>query len=100
MRRSVLKDRKAYIDKMAAKLKEWDKEIQKLEMKADNAKANVKADYQEQIQALQNKIKEARNKLDEFKESGEDAWDVLKDGLEQSWKTLGDSIKKATSKFK
>ena len=42
-----MEDRKTYIDKMAAKLKEWDADIQKLEAKTDAVKVDVKAEYRQ-----------------------------------------------------
>lgn len=95
-----MEDRKIYIDKMAAKLKEWDDEIRKLEAKANAAKAVIKADYQRQITELRRKKDEAQQKLTQIREAGEEAWEELKVGLEQSWKTLGDSVKHVLAKFK
>jgi uncharacterized coiled-coil DUF342 family protein len=95
-----MEDRKKYIDKMSAKLKEWDAEIQKLEAKADSAKADVKARYSKQIVDLRNKKDEAQQKLNQLQQASEDAWEELKDGIEKSWGTLGDSIKKAYSKLR
>jgi multidrug resistance efflux pump len=93
-------DRKTYIGKMAAKLKEWDLEVQKLEGKADMAKADVKAKYQQQIKELQVKKEAAQQKLKKIHEAGEGAWVEMKDGIEQSWKILGDAVKSARDKLK
>ena len=95
-----MEDRKAYIDKMAAKLKEWDLEVQKLEGKADMAKADVKAKYHQQIEELHQKKKAAQQKLNKIQEAGEGAWEDLKEGVEQSWKILGDAVKSARDKLK
>ena len=95
-----MEDRKAYIDKMAAKLKEWDAEIQKLEAKADAVKVDVKTDYRKQIDELRGKRAEAQQKLNEIKVAGEGAWEELKAGIENSWKIMGDSLKSAIGKFK
>jgi hypothetical protein len=47
-----MSEREVYIEKMAAKLKEWDAKIEKLEAKARNAKADVKKEYDEQIREM------------------------------------------------
>jgi len=91
--------RKQYIDKMAAKLKVWDAEVQKLQAKADAAKTDKKVEYNQQIKELQNKKEEAQQKLEEIKEASGEAWKELKDGVDKSWKILGDSIKNALGKF-
>ena len=93
-------DRKKYINKMSAKLKELDAEILKLEAKADDLRADVEAEYRQQITELHNKKEEMVQKLNKIQESGEDAWKELKDGIDKSWKTLDDSIKNAINKFK
>ena len=95
-----MEDQKTYIGKMAAKLKEWDLEVQKLEGKADMAQADVKAKYNEQIKELKVKKEAAQQKLNKIQEAGEGAWEDLKEGVEQSWKILGDAVKSARDKLK
>jgi len=95
-----MENRKEYIDKMAARLKEWDAEIEKLELKAETAKADVKASYNKKINELRLKKEEAHQKLEKIQDAGEDAWEELKDGAEKSWKIFEDSIKNAWGKFK
>lgn len=93
-------DRTAYIDKMAAQLKEWDAKIQKLEADATSAADGVAADIQEQINKARSKKDEAQQKLDAVRQAGENAWEELKDGVDQSWKILGDAVKSAADKLK
>jgi ABC-type phosphate transport system auxiliary subunit len=95
-----MENRKEYIDKMAARLKEWDSKIQKLEEKAETVKADVKASYNQQINELRLKKEEAQIKLEKIQDAGEDAWEELKEGAEKSWKTFEDSVKSAWGKFK
>ncbi len=95
-----MKDRTEYIEKMSARLKEWDAEIQKLEAKAESARADLRDEYLEKVRDLRSKKEEAKGKLNKIRESGDDAWKELRDGLETSWKVLGDSVKSAMEKFK
>ena len=95
-----MENRKEYIDRMAARLKEWDTELQKLEAKAELAKADVKASYNQQIKELRLKKGEAQQKLKKIQDAGEDAWEELKEGAEKSWKLFEDSVKTAWGKFK
>jgi hypothetical protein len=94
-----MENRKDYIDKMAARLREWDTELQKLEEKADVAKADVKASYNRQIKELRLKKDEAQLKLKKIQDAGEDAWEELKEGAEKSWNIFEDSVKKAWDKL-
>jgi hypothetical protein len=95
-----MENRKEYIDKMAARLKEWDTEVEKLEVKAETAKADLKASYNQQINELRLKKAEAQQKLKKIQDAGEDAWEELKEGAEKSWQIFEDSIKNAWGKFK
>jgi hypothetical protein len=94
-----MEDRKVLIDKLAAQLKQWDAEIQKLEAKVNKVDANVRANYRQKLDDLRTKKEEANLKLQEIKDSGEEAWEELKVGFETSWKSINDAINKAISKF-
>jgi len=95
-----MEKRKDYIERMAARLREWDTDLQKLEEKAEVAKADVKASYNLQIKELRLKKEEAQQKLKKIQDAGEDAWEELKEGAEKSWNLFEDSVKKAWGKFK
>lgn len=92
--------REKYIDRMSVKLKEWDKEIEKLELKAANATDNVKHTYQEQVDEVREKMSNTRNKLDDISSAGSDSWLELKKGFKVSFKMFRESFKKAKKKFK
>lgn len=93
-------DRKTFIDKFTAQLKEWDAEIEKLEAKAQGAGADAKAEIQKKIQELQDKKKAAQSKLEEAKEASEEAWEDLKSGAEKAFEDMKGAFKNAFSKFK
>ena len=95
-----MEDRKAYIDKLAAKLKDWDDEILKLEAKVKTSSADAKVKLNEQIKELKEKKEAARQKFNQIKEAGDDAWAEIKAGTEKSLKTLENSFKNAWKKFK
>ena len=93
-------DRKAFIDKLTAQLKKWDDDIDKLEAKAQKAKADVRADYHKQIQDLRDKEKAAQGRLQEVKHAGEEAWEDLKSGAEEAYDSIKNAFQSAMSKFK
>jgi hypothetical protein len=95
-----MENRKDYIDRMAARLREWDTELQKLEAKAETAKTDVKASYNQKINELRLKKEEAQLKLKKIQDAGEDAWEELQEGAEKSWKIFEDSEKNAWDKLK
>jgi hypothetical protein len=95
-----MENRKDYIDRMAARLREWDTDLQKLEAKAETAKTDVKASYNQKINELRLKKEEAQLKLKKIQDAGEDAWEELQEGAEKSWKIFEDSVKNAWDKLK
>ena len=92
--------RKAFIDKLTAQLKKWDDDIDKLEAKAQKAKADVRADYHKQIQDIRDKKKAAQGRLQEVKHAGEEAWEDLKSGAEEAYDSIKNAFQSAMSKFK
>ena len=94
-----MEDRKVLIDKLAAQLKQWDAEIQKLEAKVSKVDTKVRTGYRQKLEELRTKREEANLKLQEIKDSGEEAWGELKVGFEKSWKSINDAINNAISKF-
>jgi len=95
-----MKDRRIYIDKFTQQLKIWDAEINKLELKADQAKADVKRKYKQTITELLSKREGLQNKLKEMDETTNEAWDKLKQGFEKSWQDMSNAVKNAISEFK
>ena len=59
-----MENRREYIDKMAARLKELDQEISELEMIADKAIEEVKAEYHQQIKDLFLKKAKVQDQVD------------------------------------
>lgn len=90
----------AYIQKLQAKLDEWNTEIDKLKAKADQAEADAKLEYYERIEKLREQQDGAREKLETLRQAGDDAWEDLKAGIESAWNDLSEAIKSASSRFK
>jgi hypothetical protein len=93
-----MENRRKYIDIMVARLKELESEIRELEVIADKAVAEVKADYRKQINGLFLKKEELKKKVTQIKEATGNAWEDIKAGAELSWEVLNDSVKPAKQK--
>ena len=93
-------DKDAYVQKLHAKLDEWNAEIDKLKAKADNTEADLRIEYQKQIDSLQEKRKDAEIKIGEVAEAGEGALEDLKSGVQGAWDSMEEALKSARSKFK
>ena len=92
--------KEAYLAKREAELKEWDAQIVQLEAKAEQAQAQVKIHYYEQLESLRTKQTAVRDKLHELKQSSGAAWETIKIGLEHAWDDLKGGLTGAAAKFK
>jgi len=92
--------KQAYEKKLEARLDEWKAEIEKLKAKAAGAEADAQLQYEKEIDNLQKRQAEARQKLEELRKAGDDAWEDMKAGIENAWSELQDAMGKATARFK
>jgi hypothetical protein len=76
-------DKKVYQEKMQEQLKEWAAQIDALIVKVDKADKKAKAEYQEQINKLQEKKIAAEKKLQELRAAGEETWEEVKEAFEK-----------------
>lgn len=89
----------AYVQKLKAKIDEWNADLDKLAAKADQAEGETKIKYQHKMQELREKRQDFEKKLENLNEASESAWEDLKEGVEKSWETWKDSFNKAKSEF-
>jgi uncharacterized coiled-coil DUF342 family protein len=92
--------KEAYQQKMNAQLKEWQAKIDLLKAKADEAKAEQKIKYYEQIESLRVKQQHVHDKLEELQSASEGAWEELKAGVDLAWQDLKEAVERAREKFK
>lgn len=67
-----------YVAKLKAQLDEWSTDIDALEVKASEAKAELSDKYAEQLAELKAKRDEAKVKMAEVQDAAGDAWEELK----------------------
>jgi hypothetical protein len=90
----------AYVEKLHAKIDEWNADIDKLIARADLAKAESKIEYHRQIDQLKQKRRTIEEQLAEINRAGDDAWEDIKSGIDLAWKALNEAIASARSRFK
>ena len=95
-----MKNKEVYVQKLHAKIDEWNADIDKLKAKADQLEADSRIEYEKQIEALKNKRNEIEKKLSEFSRSGEAALEDLKAGIDLAWESMNEAIKSATARFR
>ncbi|MEA5556499.1 sll1863 family stress response protein [Nodularia spumigena] len=95
-----MEDKKAYQDSMETKLSELGVKIDQLQVKAEKAGTDAKANFNQQIEDLKTKRHAMQQKLAEFKSSGDEAWASMQTGLKSAWDELSSAVEDAASKFK
>jgi len=92
--------KEAYLEKLQAKMGEWNAEIDKLKAKASQSKADLKLEIDQRVKDLEAKRQEAETKAQQLRQAGAGAWEDLKGGVQQAWDILGEAVKSAATKFK
>lgn len=95
-----MSDRDAYVQKMKAKLDEWNAEIDRLAAKASQAQADARLKYNEEIDNLKKQREEADRRMRELQSSSEEAWNSVREGMEAAWDRMNNALKDAVSRFK
>ena len=93
-------NREAYVEKMKAKLDEWNASIARLEARAEGAGADMKEEINNEIGRIKKYRDEASSRIKDVQSAGDDAWEDFKTGIEKSWETLGEAFNSAMSRFK
>jgi hypothetical protein len=89
-------NRKLYINKFDRKLREWDKEIAKLEKRAEQ----ITKTMHQRIEELKEYRHHAAAKSSDLLQSSEEAWIEVKYGAEEALNDLKQAFRKARGKFK
>jgi len=76
--------RDAYVERLKNQLDEWNLEIDRLEQTANVVKYEAETEARDRIARLRGKRDEFESKLKEVRAAGEDAWEILKDGVERA----------------
>jgi hypothetical protein len=92
-------NREIFVEKLKAKLDEWNAEVDRLESKTEMIDAQSRARYRAAMQEIKGKIQQIEKKLTVFKNSSTDAWQDLKAGAESAWKDFEASLKQAKERF-
>lgn len=92
--------KQAFQQKLEMQLKEWDAEFEKLKVKAKQAKTEIRADIEKQIENLAEKRAAAHEKILELRHRTEDTWVDLKAGAEKIWKEMHEALDRFVSHFK
>lgn len=89
-----------YIEKIKARLDQWNAEIDKLEARSKEAEADTKIEYQKQLDGLREQRDRAEAQLEEIRNATDEAWSELESGFDKAWQDISTAFDNAFSKFK
>ncbi|MEJ2069211.1 MAG: hypothetical protein P8X65_02785 [Syntrophobacterales bacterium] len=92
--------KEAYLEKLKAKLDEWNAQIDKLKAKAAQSKADAKIKIEKRVGDLETHRREVENKIQQLVQASGPAWKDLKGGVQSAWSKLDEAVRSATEKFK
>ena len=95
-----MSDRDAYVDKMKAKIDEWNADLAKLEAKSREAEADLRLKYDHQITQLREQRNEAEERLRELQKASEESWRRLREGMEAAWDDMTRAFRDAADRFR
>ena len=95
-----METKEAYRQKVDAQMKEWNAQIALLAAKLENAGADVKVKYAQELDAIRAKQRVAAAKVKELDAASGEAWESVKATSDKVWEDLKAGIGQAMSRFR
>ena len=95
-----MNNKEDYIRRMQAQLEEWNTEIDQLIARAGEVTADVRNEYNDQIEALTALLAVTRQKFEDVQQLGEIAWEIVKSGIDLAWTSMEEAIESAKARFR
>ena len=92
-------NRDEYVEKLKARLDEWNAELARWEAKAKVAETDARLDFQRHIDALRQQRDGAISQLKNVQTAAGDAWLEMARGADHAWEQMRDAFDKARSHF-
>ncbi|WP_291319257.1 hypothetical protein [Desulfonatronospira sp.] len=92
--------RDAFVQKLKAKIDEWNAEIDRLNAKAEQVEAEAKMEYLQQVEEIKKHRDDALQKMEKLQEAGEGAWEDMKSGVEMAVDSMIQAVKSARERFR
>lgn len=87
-------------NKIERKLKECEEAIQILQERLSKSEQGVKTQCAAEIEALQNKLQAARRQMCNLRESGDEGWALIKQGLYRVVRDLAEAVKSSVARLR
>lgn len=92
--------KEAYLAKLQARLDIANAELDKLEARGREARAEGEIHARQQLDELRARRDAARRKITEIQNSTEEAWEHLRQGADEAWRSLENAGAKAVEAFR
>jgi len=91
--------RDEYVEKLKSQLDQWNAQVMQWEAKAREAQADVRANYEKQLDAFRRQRDEALEQMRRVQSATGDAWIDLMRGADDAWSKMREAFEKARSQF-
>ena len=95
-----MKKRDLYLVKTNARLEKYSAKLFGMHRKADEVHDDMKLEYLNQVEKLEGKRDDLKEKCDQLKKTTGGSWNEVKKGTKSVWKDLKESVTKVTADFK
>lgn len=91
--------RDQYVEKLKAQLDIWNAEVAKWEAKSRGAQADMRIEYDKQLENIRRHRDQAMNQMHSLQSASGDAWLDLVRGADDAWAKMREAFEKAQSHF-
>lgn len=95
-----MSDRDVYVEKMKAKIDEWNADLAKLEARSREVEADMRLKYDQQIKELREHRERMEERMKEFQRAGEESWKRMREGMESAWDEMARAFREAADRFR
>lgn len=99
-------EKQSYLRRLAAKLEEWDREIEQLRTRTQQLDEKARAELNPHIDALKAKKQDLLKRFEKMRETSDEAFDDLKIGataawedMDHAWADIRQAVEKAMARF-
>ncbi len=92
-------NRDDYVEKLKARLDEWNAELTRWEARAKVVQTDVRIDYERRIETLRKQRDSAIDQMKRVQSAAGDAWLELARGADDAWEKMREAFEKARSHF-
>lgn len=95
-----MSQRDEYLNKLKAQLDQWNAEVSKWEARAKGAQADVRIEYDKQLETYRHQRDQALEHMRKVQAATGDAWIDLVRGADDAWAKMKEAFEKASSHFR